>query len=228
MDNVHLKQGERTSSLAFMTGIKKENIMLKKALIISILFHTVLFWIVFPAAAQVNGNLKDKDSVITQFIPPPPKKDQPKMRRVMIKTTEAVIPDPTPNAPEPASEYAWADENSEGPLGEADWVFDPGGDQGPINADGIKVKLPECYYKPIPIYPELARKARIRGVVVVQAVWDTNGRITNARVVSSPGKQFGFDDAALNAIKDWKCNPATVSGRKVEVYGNVTVNFTMP
>jgi protein TonB len=146
----------------------------------------------------------------------------------MIKTAEAVIPDPTPNAPEPASEYAWADENSEGPLGEADWVYDPGGDQGPINADGIKVKLPECYYKPIPIYPELARKARIRGVVVVQAIWDTNGRITNARVVSSPGKQFGFDDAALNAIKDWKCNPATVSGRKVEVYGNVTVNFTMP
>jgi len=110
-------------------------------------------------------------------------------------------------------------------------IFDkgcPACDQGPINADDIKVKLPECYYKTVPIYPELARRARVKGVVVVQAVWDTNGRVTNARVVSSPGKQFGFDDAALTAIKKWKCNPATVSGNKVEVYGNVTVNFTMP
>lgn len=228
MDDLQNKHVDRASSLAFMTGIKKENTMLKKALIISILFHMVLFWVVFPAAAQVGNAKKDQDSVITQFIPPPQKKEQPKVRRVMIQTTAAVIPDPTPDAPEPASEYAWADDNTEGPLGEADWVADPGGDQGPINADGIKVKLPECYYKPLPIYPELARKARIKGVVVVQAVWDTNGRITNARVVSSPGKQFGFDDAAMDAIKNWKCNPATVSGRKVEVYGNVTVNFTMP
>ena len=227
MDHVHIKSSERASSLMFMTGIKREPGLMKKSLLASILMHTLLFWIVFPAAAQVAAGLKDDDNVITQFVPPPPKKEQPKIRRVMIKTSSAVIPDPTPNAPEPASEYQWADENEEGPLGEADWTYDPGGERVAF-ADGVKVKLPECFYKPIPIYPELARRARIKGVVVVQAVWDTNGRITNAKIISSPGKQFGFDDAALVALQQWKCNPATVSGRKVEVYGNVTINFTMP
>lgn len=227
MDDVHVKSSERASSLMFMTGIKKETVLMRKSLLASILMHTLLLWVVFPAAAQMVANANDDNNVITQYVPPPQKKEQPKMKRVMIKTSAAVIPDPTPNAPEPASEYAWEDDDNQGPLGESDWTYDPGADNATF-ADGVKVKLPECFYKPIPIYPELARKARIKGVVVVQATWDTNGRITNARVITSPGKQFGFDDAALAALSQWKCNPATVSGRKVEVYGNVTINFTMP
>ena len=66
---------------------------------------------------------------------------------------------------------------------------------------------------------------QLKGVVILQVIWDTNGRIRDAKVLSSPGKQFGFDDAAITAVKKWKCYPATVGGRKVEIYGTITVNF---
>jgi TonB family protein len=102
------------------------------------------------------------------------------------------------------------------------------GEKNVLDAENDYVKLPDCYFKPIPVYPEIARRARIKGVVVVRVVWDEQGRIADPYVIISPGRQFGFDDAALTIIKQWKCTPATLDGTPVAVYGNITVNFTMP
>jgi TonB family protein len=212
------------SSLDYMTGIKSDNTLLKKSFIASVCLHLLLLWVVFPSSgASGPEKVQEEDFIFKKFTPPPPKKQEPKKRKVMVKRSNVVIPDPDPDTPEPAQQYVW-DEEEDSAMDESDWVFDPGGDQGPIRA-GVKVKMPECYDKKLPIYPDLARKARIKGVVVLNVIIDTNGRIRQARVISSPGKQFGFDDAALSAVREWRCYPATLDGRKVEITGSVTVNF---
>jgi len=217
----------KSSSLDYMTGIRSDNTLLKKSFLASILIHLIMLWVVFPSGAGDQAiQAEEQDVVIKEFTPPPPKKKPPKRKRVMVKRTNVVIPDPKPDEPEVQQEYVWQDED-ESPLDAIDWVYDPGGDQGPIRADGVRVKMPECYEKKLPVYPELARKARIKGVVILQVVIDTNGRITSAKVISSPGKQFGFDAAALEAVKDWRCYPATLGGRKVAVTGVITVNFVL-
>jgi TonB family protein len=208
-----------------MTGIHYDNTLLKKSFLATCAVFLILLWVVFPSGdSGAGGKVQDEDISFRQFQPPPPKK-QPKKRKVLVRKKAAVIPDPDPDEPEPTQMYAWEsdDQNMEN---EESWTYDPEG-RGPLFADGINVKKPECYVKILPIYPDLARKAKRKGVVILQVIWDTNGRIRSAKVMSSPGKQFGFDDAAINAVKKWKCYPATVGGRKVEIYGTVTVNFIL-
>ena len=76
-----------------------------------------------------------------------------------------------------------------------------------------------------PAYTELARKARIQGVVIVEAIIDKEGRVTNVRVLK--GLPMGLDQSAVDAVKSWRFKPATLNGRPVSVYYSLTVNFRL-
>ncbi len=76
-----------------------------------------------------------------------------------------------------------------------------------------------------PIYTELARRARVSGTVVVEAIIDQRGDVTNARVLR--GLPMGLDRAAVAAVQTWKFKPATLNGKPVKVYYVITVNFSL-
>ena len=76
-----------------------------------------------------------------------------------------------------------------------------------------------------PSYPEDARKERIEGVVVVQTVIDETGRITRTRLLK--GVHPSMDQAAVDAIRQWRFEPALLDGEPVAVYYNLTVNFRL-
>ena len=57
---------------------------------------------------------------------------------------------------------------------------------------------------PSPPYTKEARAAKFEGNVPVEGVVD--GRITNVRVLKSPG--LGLDESVINTLKKWKCKPA--------------------
>jgi periplasmic protein TonB len=78
---------------------------------------------------------------------------------------------------------------------------------------------------PQPQYTEIARKARIQGVVIVQAIINKQGNVTDVKVLK--GLPMGLDQAAVDAIRKWKFEPATLNGKPVDVYYNLTVNFTL-
>ena len=92
----------------------------------------------------------------------------------------------------------------------------------PVRVGG-NVKAPVAVKRVDPVYTEVARRARIEGIVIVEAVIDRQGNVTNVRVLKS--LPFGLDMAALNAIKQWKFTPGTLNGQPVPVYYNLTVNF---
>jgi protein TonB len=99
----------------------------------------------------------------------------------------------------------------------------PGGTgTGPLRVGG-NVKPPVAVLRVDPIYTEVARRARVQGIVIIEAVIDRQGNVTEAHVLKP--LPFGLDAAALQAVKQWKFRPGTLNGQPVPVYYNLTVNF---
>ncbi len=78
--------------------------------------------------------------------------------------------------------------------------------------------------KPQPGYPPIAKAARASGAVVVQITVDESGRVVSASAVS--GHPL-LQQAAVNAVRNWRFSPTMLSGQPVKVTGTVTVNFTL-
>jgi len=75
-----------------------------------------------------------------------------------------------------------------------------------------------------PVYPPLARTARVQGSVLLAAVIGKDGTIQNLHVVS--GHPL-LTQAALDAVRQWRYKPYILNGEPVEVDTQVTVNFTL-
>ncbi|MBZ5644364.1 MAG: energy transducer TonB [Acidobacteriia bacterium] len=75
-----------------------------------------------------------------------------------------------------------------------------------------------------PVYPALARQARIQGSVVLHAIIDKDGKVAQLEVVSGHPLLV---QAALDAVKQWRYKPTLLNGDPVEVDTTITVTFTM-
>ena len=78
-----------------------------------------------------------------------------------------------------------------------------------------------------PVFPEKGRKAGIEGKVILQAVVLNDGIVGETKVFKQPAEGFGFSEAAIKAVKQWRYKPATLHGDPVAVYITVVVNFTL-
>ena len=79
-------------------------------------------------------------------------------------------------------------------------------------------------HKQEPSYPTLARAARVQGDVVLSAIIDVNGQITNLQLVSGHPMLV---PAALDAVKQWRYKPYLLNGQPVEVETTITVIFAL-
>ncbi len=95
---------------------------------------------------------------------------------------------------------------------------------GPMSVSG-NVVAPVKIFAPQPQYTEEARQARIQGVVIVQTIIDCQGFVTEINVVK--GLPLGLTEATVSAISQWRFEPATLNGRPISVYYNLTVNFRL-
>ena len=75
-----------------------------------------------------------------------------------------------------------------------------------------------------PTYPTLARSARVQGEVILSAVIDANGQITNLQLVS--GHPMLVPNA-IAAVKQWRYKPYLLNGSPVEVETTITVIFSL-
>src|SRR5437660_594072 len=75
-----------------------------------------------------------------------------------------------------------------------------------------------------PVYPPLARQARIQGKVLLQAVISKDGSIENLHLINGHPM---LTQAAMGAVKQWKYKPYLLNGEPVEVETQVEVNFTL-
>jgi protein TonB len=74
-----------------------------------------------------------------------------------------------------------------------------------------------------PVYPAIARSARVAGAVTIEATIGEDGKVIDAKVVRSVPL---LDQAALDAVRQWEYMPSLLNGVPVPVLVTVTINFT--
>lgn len=201
-------------------------------IVVGAVLHVILFLIVFPEIdpkIYQIGNTKAKIYAVKQitFQPPKPQRRRQVRRKPTAKTIP--IPDPTPDDPEPLYDDATDTPQMDFPDAELDGVLTipegpTGPSQGPIPISG-DVKAPIRIFSPDPVYPEPARQARIQGVVILQTIIDTLGKVTHVKVLK--GLPEGLTESAVEAVTQWKFNPAMLNGEPVAVYYMVTISFSV-
>ncbi len=74
-----------------------------------------------------------------------------------------------------------------------------------------------------PVYPALAKAARVQDYVMLQATINKEGMIENLKVLH--GHPL-LNDAAISAVKQWRYKPQMLNGQPIEVITTITVNFS--
>jgi TonB family protein len=89
---------------------------------------------------------------------------------------------------------------------------------------GANVMQQSLISQPKPVYPPLAKAARVQGTVTFEAVIDVDGRIMNLHLVSGPPLLV---QAAMQAVQQWVYKPTLLNGNPVQVVTTIDVNFTL-
>ena len=93
----------------------------------------------------------------------------------------------------------------------------------PIRVGG-NISLPENTRRVEPQYPAVARAASVSGIVILEAVIGSDGRIADVKVLRSVPL---LDDAAIEAVRQWEYTPTLLNGVPVSVIMTVTLNFQL-
>jgi TonB family protein len=75
-----------------------------------------------------------------------------------------------------------------------------------------------------PVYSSLARTQHVTGDVKIDALIDANGRVTSTKVISGPTL---LHQAAIDALRQWKYQPATLDGKPVPMHLAITLQFRL-
>ena len=86
------------------------------------------------------------------------------------------------------------------------------------------IKPPKLIKGAAPVYPQVARQARVEGIVILEVKADEQGNVVEARVLRSIPI---LDQAAIDAVKQWKYEPLVVDGKTRKVIFTVTVRFML-
>jgi periplasmic protein TonB len=98
----------------------------------------------------------------------------------------------------------------------------PPAPQRPVRLSAYE--MPRKVHDVAPRYPELAQRAGVEGVVIIEAVIAVDGTVRDARVLRSVAL---LDHAALDAVKRWRYAPTRLNGVAVPVIVTVTVQFRL-
>ena len=157
------------------------------------------------------------------------------------------VPDVIPPVPTQLeqTEPGTGDPRNPGVLADLDGPFVPGnggdgpggpskgsGGEGPggggddiVYRPGNGVSRPVAIVRVKPRYTEAARKARLQGTVVLEAMIDETGQVRDAQVLKK--LPMGLDQAAIDAVLQWRYEPSRYEGRPVRVLVRVTVDFAL-
>ena len=93
----------------------------------------------------------------------------------------------------------------------------------PVRVGGNVTAPTKLHHVP-PVYPRAARARRVQGVVILETVIGTSGGVDGVRVLRSIPL---LDDAAIEAVRQWRYTPTLLNGVPQPVIMTVTVNFEL-
>jgi protein TonB len=93
----------------------------------------------------------------------------------------------------------------------------------PVRVGG-NIKEPKKIKNANPVYPDIAKQARVQGIVILECVISPQGKVTDVKVLRGIPL---LDQAAIDAVKQWVYSPTLLNGVPVPVIMTVTVNFKL-
>lgn len=154
--------------------------------------------------------------------PPPVPKPQPvkKPQSRQLVAEAPVVSHSEPVAPPPVPELEPEPEPKPAAVAEAPPQMPP----GPVTLSAeLSVACPELN---APAYPPLSRRLGEEGKLVLRVELDESGRVNIAQVVNSSGFKR-LDEAAMVAVKTWRCNPPQRNGQPVRAIALQPFNFVL-
>jgi protein TonB len=181
-----------------------------------------------PAASPMRATGADGDAG-SQPAKASPSADSP-TRRPSIRVGKLAAPvtrsaanvvssEPPPDLVTPAALGSLVDNNLLTGAGRTNEPMAPVA--GPSHAGG-QLQQPKLISAPPASYPPLALRARMQGVVVIDALVDTDGKVTAMKVISGLAD---LQQAAMEAVHNWKYEPAQLNGQPIAVHTKVNVTF---
>lgn len=142
-----------------------------------------------------------------------------------VRPETGIEPSPVPsNGLDRGDSVVWSDAESTAAVRAPVDVPPPPPPDKRVYVTGGQIKQPIRLVEVQPVYPELAKQARVEGLVIVQATIGPTGDVEDVRVLRS---QPLLDEAAVGAVRQWKFSPTLLNGTPVSVSLVVTVRFTL-
>ena len=196
-------------------------------ILLAILFHILILYIWFPKgvlkrmdAAQSTQNFMELSRIKPP--PPPPEQIQEEMQQKKKKVIVKPVPQPQTEEPEPVVMDDINNVELVYDASDIDLAPPEAPQDGPLRVGG-DVKAPTLVKRIEPVYPEIARRARIQGMVILEAIINKEGSVTDVKIIKSLNSLL--DEAAMTAVKQWKFDPGTQNDIPVDVIMNLTVIF---
>jgi protein TonB len=92
---------------------------------------------------------------------------------------------------------------------------------------GSGVTAPRLIKELKPGYTPDAMRAKIQGMVTIQAVVLPDGSVGAAQITRSLDSIFGLDQEAVKTVRQWRFMPGTLAGRAVPVLVEIELVFTL-
>jgi len=96
--------------------------------------------------------------------------------------------------------------------------------KGPVRIGGA-IKAPGLVKRVEPVYPDIALMAKVGGTVILEAIVGADGSVESVKVLQSV--KF-LDQAAIDAVKQWRYSPLVLNGVPVPFVLTVTLSFRVP
>ena len=208
---------------------QRDRVTMDWAVLLAIFVHLLILYLP-PVASFGAGKKWEKQK--TNFIqmqrykqptPPPQKKiEEPK-----VKKKKKVLAKPIPQQEmTDLDEITMEDEDVELVYDMDDIDFDEpeAPPEGPLRVGG-DVKAPNRIHYVAPKYPDIARKTRIQGIVILEAIINKSGNVVDVKILKSLNSLC--DKSAMKAAREWKFEPGTQNDIPVDVVMTLTVQFQL-
>ena len=100
----------------------------------------------------------------------------------------------------------------------------PAPKKAPVRVGG-QIQAPAIARRVEPLYPDVAVSARMRGVVILEANVDADGRVVEVKVLRSANRLL--DDAAITAVRQWQYRPLILNGLPEPFVLTVVLTFNL-
>jgi protein TonB len=194
---------------------------------------TLFAELIAPPQPRIEAPEASKVDLKAEHIPPPPekpklvKKTPPQPKHRQLASSSPILPKeefiaPPPPMPEPIHDEAELVQKQETKSVAA--ARPEQMETGPVTLSSeLSVSCPELS---APDYPALSRRLGEEGKLMLQVELDESGRISNTRIINSSGYSR-LDNAALAAVKSWRCKPAVRDGQPVRAIALQPFNFVI-